>query len=149
MTEPELIVVLTREISDLSSQFDSDDYADAVDSSEMDTGFSLPTTNTFQIKWLKDRAKRALIYLLLTKNADKFRVKQIHLQHRFEHYLALIKIMDEEFDKAQIEYLYEFAQVDPIQAFGHKVDAGFAYDQFGRDITYSEEELVNVTPGDL
>jgi hypothetical protein len=148
MTESELIVILGREISDLDTQFDSDDYADCVDNAERDTGFSFPTSDAFQIKWLKERAKRHLIFQLLTKNADKFRVKQIHLQNRFEHYIKMIEMMDEAFDKAQIEHIYEFAQVDSSHAFGHKVDSGFAYDNLGRDITYDEDQLVIVSPGD-
>ena len=34
MTEAEAIVIVTREIKALSSNFDSDDYADAVDQAE-------------------------------------------------------------------------------------------------------------------
>jgi len=148
MTESELIAVLEREVSDLSIQFESYNYTDAINRAKEDTGFSLPTTDVFQIKWLNNRSKRHLIFLLLTKNADKFRVKQIHLQNRFEHYLSMIKLMDEEFDKAQVDYIYEFAQVSSSQAFGHKVDAGFAYDVFARDITYDEDQKVIVSPGD-
>lgn len=148
MTEVELTALLEREIGDLSTQFESTNYSDAIDDAERDTGFSLPATDTFQIKWLKERAKRHLIYFLLIKNADKFRVKQIHLQHRFEHYVKMIEMMDEAFDKAQIEYIYEFAQVNTYEAFGHKIDAGFAYDSLGRDITYDDDQEVIVNPGD-
>ncbi len=146
MTESEAIVIITREIKALSSNFDADDYADAVDASERETGFVFPSTNSFQIKWLIDRTKRALYFSLLSSNAESFKFKQINLQDKFKNLKQLVDGMDKQFEQAQVDYVYEFAQVDSVQAFGHKVDASFAYDSFGRDITYNNDQLVNIHP---
>ena len=75
MIETEAIAVITREIKALSSNFDSDDYADAVDASERETGFSFPTTDAFQIQWLIKRVKRALFFSLLSENVTSFKFK--------------------------------------------------------------------------
>ncbi len=146
MIESEAIVVITREIKALSSNFDSDDYADAVDEAERETSFSFPATSSFQIQWLLKRVKRALFFSLLSENAESFKFKQINLQDKFKNLKSLVDSMDEEFTQAQLDYIYEFAKVDAIQAFSHKIDAGFASDDFGRDITYDDEQLVIINP---
>lgn len=146
MTESEAVVIITREIKALSSNFDSDNYADAVDASERETGFSFPTTNAFQIQWLMKRTKRALFFSLLSENVTSFKFKQINLQDKFKNLKQIVNDMDEEFEKAQIDYIYEFANVSATQAFGHKIDAGFAYDDFGRDVTFDDDQLVQINP---
>lgn len=146
MTEADGIALITREIKGLSDEFDSDDYSDAVDAAERDTGFSFPTTDSFQIKWLVERTKRALFFSVLAENTTSFKFKQIDIQGIFKNLQELIKIMDEAFDQAQADYVDKFAQLDPLHFFGHKVDAGFAYDGMGRDITYRNNQLVNINP---
>ena len=146
MTESEAIVIITREIKALSSNFVANDYADAVDASERETGFVFPNTNSFQLKWLMNRTKRALFFSLLSENVESFKFKQINLQDKFKNLKQVVDSMDADFEKAQVEYMYEFAKVDAIQAFGHKIDAGFAYDEFGRDVTFDEDQLVMINP---
>jgi hypothetical protein len=146
MTESEAIVIVTREIKALSSNFVSDDYADAVDAAERETGFAFPATSSFQIQWLLKRTKRALFFSLLSENAESFKFKQISLQDKFKNLQNLVELMDKEFAQAQLDYIYEFAKVDAVQAFSHKIDAGFAYDDLGRDITYAENQLVGINP---
>ena len=149
MTESDLIVEVQGEIRSLSSNFVANDYAVAVDSAGRDTGFSLPTSDEFQIKWLKERTKRHLLFSLLVDNAESFQFKQISLQHVFKNFKDLIELMDKEFETALLENLTEFAGVDPWQMFGHKIDAGFAYEKgTGEDITYNSDQLVIVSPGD-
>jgi hypothetical protein len=148
MTESELIAEVQTEIKGLSSNYDVSDYAAAVDNAERDTGFTLPVSTAFQIKWVKERVKRHLFFALWVQSSTGFKFKQINLQQKFEQLGKLVEKMDADFEKAQEDYSYEFAQVSASQYFGHKVDAGFAYDELGRDITYDDDQLVNVSPSD-
>lgn len=149
MTENELISVAQREIKGLSTNFDVADYQKAVDSAERDTGFSLPATDPFRIKWLLERTKRHLLFMLLLENTESFKFKQINLQQVFTNMLALIKEMDLAFAAAMLENPAEFAGVESFEMFGHKIDAGFAYEEeTGRDLTYLRDQLVIITPGD-
>ncbi len=146
MTESEATTQITREIKALSSNFVAADYTDAVDEAERETGFVFPATSSFQIQWLLKRTKRALFFSLLTENAESFKFKQISLQDKFKNLQNLVELMDKEFAQAQLDYIYEFAKVDAVQAFSHKIDAGFAYDDFGRDITFDGDQLVGINP---
>lgn len=148
MTESDLITQVTREIRGLSSNFIADDFTDAVDAAQRDTGFTLPTTVDFQIKWLIERTKRALYFGLCSENAESFKFKQMSLNQKFDNFYKLIAFMDAAFDKAIAENPTEFAGGEPYELFGSKVDAGFSYDDLGEDTTYDEENIVQVTPGD-
>ena len=148
MTEAELIILVTSEIKGLSSNLVADDYSNAISDAQKDTGFALPVTDDFRIKWLKERTKRHLFFYLWTESATSFKFKQINLQQKFDHFDRIIEKMDKDFETAQKENTYEFAQVEPTQLFGHKVDAGFAYNSRGKDITYDENQLVMITPSD-
>ena len=149
MNETELIEKLEQEVKGLTSYLEEDDYTNAVDDAERETGFSLPTTDTFQIRWLKERTKRHLFFYLMSESAHKFKVDQINLQHRFEHYNKIIEKMDKAFEEALESNPEKFAGADPWDLFGSKVDAGFAYDsQTGIDLTYIDKNLVNVSPSD-
>lgn len=148
MTQDELIIQVTREIKGLSSNFSSDDYTDAVGTACRETGFSLPSTSDFQIKWLIDRTKRALYFSLLSENAESFKFKQLSLNHKFDNFLRLIEMMDKLFAAAIAENPTEFAGVESYQLFGTRIGAGFAYDETGNDLTYESDQLVPVQPGD-
>lgn len=149
MIEADLITLVTREIMGLSSKFDSDNYADAVDNAERDTGWAMPVTSSFQIKWMVQRTKRALFFMLLTGEAKQFHYEQIHLEQAFGHYRTLIKDMDEEFKAAKAEDPYEFASVESYQMFGTKIDAGFQYDPItGRDTTYTDDNSIIINPNE-
>jgi hypothetical protein len=149
MTESEIIIVIKREIKGLQDSLVDNDYSDAVDNSERDTGFALPVTSDFQVKWLKERIKRHLFFALWTESATSFKFKQINLQQKFEHFGALIDKMDKDFEKAQTENAYEFAQVEATQFFGHKIDVGFSYDTEGRETTFDSDQLVVISPRDI
>ena len=146
MTRDEMIIVLKRELMDLSSKFDDDNYGDAIDAAQMDCGWSLPQTEDFKVKWLKERGKRHLYSFLIAPSANKFQFEQIHLEDRFDHYLKLIQYMDGLFEKAFAEELL-FADVDGYELFGHKIDAGFQYEpETGKDLTYTENNKVIINP---
>ena len=149
MTQDDLQEEVEREIRSLSSNFEDEDYEGAIADAMRETGFSLPTSDDFQIQWLKDRTKRHLFFMLYTESAHKFKVKQISLNQRFDHYDKLIKVMDEKFEKALDEEVFKFAGVDAKQAFGTQISSGFAYDRLtGEDITYQDENLVTFKPSD-
>ena len=149
MTKTELTTLLQQELKGLTSSLADDDYSNAIDAAERDTGWSLPQTTDFKLKWLIDRSKRHIFFYLLSEAASKFRYKDIHLQHRFEHYAELIKQMDADFEKAQDTYAFEFAGVSAYEQMGHKIDAGFAYEpQTGRDFSFDDENVVLIHPNE-
>ena len=147
MTATELKALLAEELKGLSSKFSSDDYTNAVSAAERDTGWTLPVTTDFKIKWMIQRAKRHLYSYRRDESADKFKYKQLSLNQRFDNFYKLVKGMDEAFEKVQEEYAFEFAGVGALHIFGTKVDAGFQYEpQTGRDYTYSEDNKVIINP---
>jgi len=147
MTKDELIALVTREIMALSTKFDSDNYSDAVDDAERETGLSCPVTSDFQILWLKHRTKRALFFMLLSGSAKKVRYEQINLEQAFGNYRKLIQDMDEEYARALKENPFEFAGVSACQMFGTKIDAGFQYEAVtGVDTTYTKGNKVIMHP---
>lgn len=147
MTKDELITRVEREIMGLSSKFDADNYSDAVDNAEKETGFTCPVTSGFQITWLKHRTKRSLFFMLLTGAAKKVRYEQINLEQAFGSYRKLIGDMDAEYAKALKENPFEFAGVSACQMFGTKIDAGFQYEPVtGVETTYTEGNKVIINP---
>lgn len=147
MTKDEVITLVTRQIMELSTKFDDDNYSDAVDEAERELGFSCPVTTAFQIRWMVHRTKRALISFLLTGAAKKVRYEQINLEQAFGNYRTLLKDMDEEFRQALKENPYEFAGVSACQMFGTKIDAGFQYEPVtGVETTYTDDNQVIITP---
>jgi len=147
MTKAELLELLKQEVKGLSSYLeDPTDYDNAIDDAQRETGWTLPVSGSFQELWIKQRSKRYLFFYLYSESAHKFKYKQINLQHRFEHYDKMIKAMDEAYLTAVEERPDLFAGVSMSHLFGTKVDAGFAYDRTGRDITYRDSQLVNFGP---
>ena len=146
MTKTDLTVLLQHEVKGLDSYLDPIDYANAADDASRETGWAFPVSTDFKISWIKERAKRHLFFYLWSESAHKFKVEQINLQQRFEHYEKAIKYMDRQFKEIIEERPDQFADVDSFKMFGSKVDAGFAYDTIGRDTTYTEENLVDFSP---
>ena len=147
MVREELINTIRREIMGLSSNFEQDDYDNAVNEAERETGFAAADT-AFRIRWLKERAKRHLFFSMQTAAADDFKYKAFNLQHRFDHYIRMVRQMDKDFKEVQESYPHEFAQVNAVQALGTKIDAGFSYDSVGQETTYDDNQQVIVNPTD-
>ena len=145
MTAHDLEMLVQKGVKGLDNYLDQDDYTRAVEEAVRETGYSATTTNATKIHWLIERSKYALYGMLLSESAHKFKVKQYSLHHRFEHYLALRKYMDEQWNK----YL-ESTPIDPespVHIGGMKIDAGFQYDEVtGRDTTYLDTNRVQFTP---
>jgi len=146
MTRSELKEIVEQEVKGLSSQFETVDWINAINNALGESGWSLPTTNETKILWLKRRTKRHLFFMLMSESAHKFKFKQYNLQHRFLHYRTLIKEMDDDWKTfVDSELLY----VDgDLGAFSSKIDAGFQYDEIGRDTTYSDENKVIMAPNE-
>lgn len=142
MTKDEMIDLLPLEVKGLSSYLVDDDYSNACDDAERETGWAFPVTTDFRILWTKNRAKRYLFFYLMTESAHKFKYEQISLNQRFEHYFSIIKQMDVDFEKVQNDHPEEFITTDSYLLFGTKIDAGFAYDEIGNDTTFLADNLV-------
>lgn len=93
-----------------------------------------PVTDSFKVYWFLERGKRHLIQIFLIESAHKFKYKQIHLNQRFDHYLLLIKKMDEDFLRA----IEENPEVFPTPAGGGSfpdyIANTFTYDFLGRSL---------------
>ena len=149
MTRTEMITRLQQEIKGLTSNFSQIDYENAINAAERDTGWSMPQSTNFKVKWLMDRSKRHLFFFLMSESAAKFRFKAIHLQHKFEHYRLVIADMDKRFTEAQAEFAFEFADVSSYELAGTKIDAGFSYEPLtGRDTTYDENNQTLIHPNE-
>lgn len=146
MDKSEFVSLLKEEVKGLSSYLDTNDYRNAADDASRETGWSFPQTGDFEILWLKQRAKRHLFFYLLSESAHKFKVDQINLQHRFEHYHTIIKQMDADFMKIVEERPDKFAGEDVFKLFGTRLTPGFSYDQYGRETTYYNDNEVDFTP---
>jgi hypothetical protein len=144
MTAHEAEQLLQQEVKGLDSYLDIQDYQNAVQKAQYDTGWTFPVTTNDRIYWILERAKRHLFFFLLSESAHKFKVKQYNLQHRFEHYRELIRDMDYTWEK----YI-EAVPDDSLALFGTKIDAGFKYDEdTGIDKTYGDDNLVIFHPTD-
>lgn len=146
MTEDELILKLTEEVKGLSSYLVEDDYENAATDAINEFDSSWPVSGQLIEYWIKKRAKRHIFYYLLTESAHKFKFEQINLQHRFDHYVKLVEIEDAQFEAFMEERPDLFAGVDSFKMFGTKVDAGFAYAEYGTDITYDDDQMVEFDP---
>ena len=149
MTRDEMITQIQAEVKGLTSSLATADYGNAIDAAERDTGWSLPQTADFKIKWLLDRSKRHIFFFLMSESAAKFRFKAIHLQNKFAHYRLIIADMDKSFAEAQVEFAFEFAGVSAYEMAGTKIDAGFSYEPLtGRDTTYDENNQTLIHPNE-
>ena len=149
MTKAELTTIIKQELKGLSSEFVVEDYTNAINAAERDTGWSAPYSADFKEKWMIQRTRRHLFSYLQTETAADFKYEQINLQQPFAHYTKLIEKMDEAFEKVMEEEPHEFAGVEAYELFGTKIDAGFAREaQTGRDITYDEDQSVIITPNE-
>jgi hypothetical protein len=142
----ELVDLIEIQLSTLATLITVDGYTLVCDQAAQELGWSYPMTSPTKIFWMVKRATRHAMYLLLVASANKFKYKQVNLQHRFEHFQKLIADMDKEFEAALATDTAIFAGVDSFRMFGTKIDAGFAYDLVGGDVTYNSDRFVNFSP---
>lgn len=146
MTQDELRLLLIEEVKGLSKYLSNPtDYDNAIDSAEYET-WTLPATTSFRIYWLKERAKRHIFFMMATETAHEYKVKRYDRNQKFDHYFKIIEKMDADFLTAQEANPNEFASVDAYKMFGNRIAAGFRYDGVGKDITYSDSNVVEIEP---
>ena len=145
-TQTQIYSEVKADLKALASQFEADDFYSAINDALRETSWSLPTTDGTQIYWIKRRAKRHLYAMMLSVSAHKFKFEQINLQHRFDHYFKLVEKEDEVFESYLDTLL--LADIATVNHFGTKIDAGFSQDQFGRETTYDDDNLVVIHQGD-
>jgi len=148
MTEAELIARLERDFADQSGEVVAANYTDSIADAERETGWVLPQTSDFKVTWLINRSSRHLLYKLAIAAARKFRAEGYHLDQRFAQYFKMLNGMDDDFVEAVDNNPAEFAGVDAYKMFGHRIDAGFSYDPYGQDTTYTDDNVVIVHPID-
>ena len=134
------------QLNTLATLVTDDGYELICDQALSELGWSYPMTVPTKVFWLLKRATRHSMYLLLIASANKFKYKAVNLQHRFEHFSKLIEAMDKEFETALTTDTALFAGVDSYRMFGTKIDAGFAYDSVGNDVTYNTDRYINFSP---
>ncbi|MFZ3044700.1 MAG: hypothetical protein WA151_02200 [Desulfatirhabdiaceae bacterium] len=135
MEKEELIVLLTDDVS-IGGYLLYDDILEACDDAAADTGWVFPVDDTFCVRWTKQRARRHCYFKLWSQSASKFKVEQVNLNQRFDHYGKLIDQLDLEFTKVVEDNPEKFAGVETYKMFGTVAGPGFKYDELGRDITY-------------
>jgi hypothetical protein len=148
MTSSELIDAVKIDVKGLTSYLADDDYDEAVADAERETGFTMPVTTSFQIQWMKRRTRRHLLSILVYDAARKFRAETFFINQRFEHYIKLLEMEDKAFAEALEADAFEFAGVSAFKVFGTKIEAGFQYDDVGRDTTYTDDNAVIFAPTD-
>jgi len=147
LTKAEVIVLIKAEVKSLTSYLEDAHYSSACDDASRETGWTFPVATSFRELWIKERAKRYLYSYLLAESQHKFKIKQINLQHRWEHYRATIKDMDRDWFYAKSEHPEEFiGGLNKAHLFGTKIDAGFSSDLVGNDTTYMDDNVVEFTP---
>ena len=151
MTKSEFITRLKEEVKSLTEYLSYPiDYENALADAEVETNWTIPSagiTDTFQIFWLRQRARRHLFFMLLSDSAPKIKYGKASLQNLFTHYKALVEMMDRAFTTAVKENSQKFAGVDAHKLFGLVASTGFAYEPLtGRDITYDSDQKVNFSP---
>jgi len=134
MTKDELTVLVFGDDA-IGSYLGSGEVAECCDEAMGDTGWSFPVAGTFQEHWSKQRCKRHCYFRLWTESARKFKVEQLHLGDRFNHYGKVIELMDIRFEKIMEDCPEEFSGVDTYKMFGTVVRPGIQYDIAGNDIT--------------
>jgi len=131
-----LITIVESLMGGSYSTVSSDGYSGAVDQALNELPFTFPITDSHEKYWIVERARRHVIYVLLTESAHKFKYKEISLQHRFANYFKLISKMDADFEKALNDFPELFDVLPTYSTLCEYITNGFVYDQFGRDFTY-------------
>jgi len=142
-TADDLTDIIKIQLSALATLITDDGYELVCDQAAQELGWSYPVTAPTKVLWMVKRGTRHAMNILMLASANKFRYKQVSLNHRFEHFNKLIAEMDKEFEAAINGDIALFAGVDSYAMFGTKIDAGFSYTRYGKDITYEVDQLVN------
>ena len=147
MTRTELITRVKRDLTGQSDDFTSPyDYEDGVDDMQRETGWVLPQTSNFRVKWSIERTIRHMLWRLVYSSARKFKAEGFHLDQRYRHYRDLIKEMDIEWKLDSEANVHELVGANNYDMFGTSVSAGFNENIIGEDATYSDENVIESNP---
>ena len=130
----EFIDKVSIELGSLASSVADDAFESASDKTYAEVLWSYPITDPFKSYWFLERGKRHLIQIFLIESAHKFKYKQIHLNQRFDHYLLMIKKMDEDFLRAVEENPEVFPTPAGGVSFPDYIANTFTYDFLGRSL---------------
>ncbi len=122
------------EMGGLASKVAIDAFEAASNKVYDEVRWSYPITDPFKSYWYLERGKRHLIQIFLIESAHKFKYKQIHLNQRFDHYLLLIKKMDEDFLRAIEENPEAFPTPVGGVPFPVYIANTFTYNFLGRSL---------------
>ena len=122
------------ELGGLATKVAGDAFESASNKAYNEVQWAYPITDPFKIFWFLERGKRHLIQIFLIESAVKFKYKQIHLNQRFDHYLLLIKKMDEDFLRAIEENPEAFPTPAGGVPFPVYIANTFTYDFLGRSL---------------
>ena len=117
-----------------SDRVTTDGYEHAANQTEKELSLVYPIEDDTISYWAVERMRRHSMYILMVESAHKFQYKQIHLEHRFKHYIQLIEKMDKEWLAAMEDNPELFGTT--WESFSDYLSPGFVYDALGRDITY-------------
>jgi len=115
-----------------------DGWAEVTKQAENELKWSYPISDQNKCYWMVERVRRHALYLLMVEAAHKFQYKQIHIEHRFKHYIQLIEKCDKDFLEAA-DMFPELFDMGTYSDFAFYLNPGFVYDKLGRDLTYIEE----------
>lgn len=122
------------ELGSLASKVSVDAFESASNKVIDEVQWNYPITDSFKTFWFLERGKRHLIQIFMIESAHKFKYKQIHLNQRFDHYLLLIKKMDEDFLRAVEENPEAFPTSAGGTPFPDYIKNTFTYDFLGRSL---------------
>lgn len=131
----DFIEQVSVEMGDLVAQTSNDTFERVSNKTTNELQWDYPVTDPFKCHWLIERGKRHLIYVFLIESARKFKYKQINLNQRFDHYIALIKLMDEEFLRAIEENPEAFPLPAGGGSFPDYIANTFSYDFLGNQLS--------------
>ncbi len=132
---PEVIDFVKSGMGDTSSAVSDSGFTNAVTQALRELHWVLPMNNPQKEYWIIERSKRYVIYTLLIDSAHKFQFKKMYLQHRFQHYIQLIKIMDDNFSKS-LEDDPTLFDVGIYPNLTFYITNGFEYNDLGEDLSY-------------
>ena len=141
-TNEQFISKVQTSLGSSSELVGAEGYSFAISQALNELGWSLPASGK-KAYWLVERGKRHCIDILRTQSANKFRYKDLALNHRFNHYNAMIEDLDKKFEKA-LDSDPDLLDVDAdsiFKVFGTYVENGFVYDQYGNDVTKILQDL--------
>lgn len=137
MNTRDYISALKKQLKGLADLFDDDMLSTALSTALAELGWTVPTTRKFRTYWILERAKRACVSMMCMDTAYAFKFKEINLQQRFEHFSALLKQMDEQFEAAKKANPEEFIIEDPEMTSDEK-SAQFG-DYYGSRVRYTKD----------